>query len=436
MITAKEYAARRRELMSMMQGNSIAVIASGREKVRSKDIHYPYKQATNLTYLCGFAEPESVLVLTPGRAQGECVLFCREKDKLRETWDGYRTGPERAVIDFGVDDAFPIGDLDEILPGMLEGKERVYFSIGRDAEFDRHLMEWVNEVRGKKGRGTPPPGEFVDVDHLLSEMRLIKTAAELKLMRKAGEISARANCRAMKVAKPGIFEYQLQAEIEHEFIHSGASAPAYTSIVGGGANGCILHYVENRKKINNGDLVLIDAGCEFENYAADITRTFPINGKFSPEQAAIYDIVLDAQLQAIAALKPGAPYSGANDATVRVITQGLRDLGILQGDVSELIEQESYKEFYMHSSGHWLGMDVHDVGDYKIDNQWRVYEPGMVVTVEPCIYISPDNKLVAEKWRGLAVRIEDDIAITKTGYEDLTSTVPKTRHDIESLMAG
>ena len=319
---------------------------------------------------------------------------------------------------------------------MLEGKERVYFSIGRDAEFDRHLMEWVNEVRGKKGRGTPPPGEFVDVDHLLSEMRLIKTAAELKLMRKAGEISARAHCRAMKVAKPGIFEYQLQAEIEHEFIHSGASAPAYTSIVGGGANGCILHYVENRKKINNGDLVLIDAGCEFENYAADITRTFPINGKFSPEQAAIYDIVLDAQLQAIAALKPGAPYSGANDATVRVITQGLRDLGILQGDVSELIEHESYKEFYMHSSGHWLGMDVHDVGDYKIDNQWRVYEPGMVVTVEPGIYISPDNKLVAEKWRGLAVRIEDDIAITKTGYEDLTSTVPKTRHDIESLMAG
>ena len=436
MITAKEYAARRRELMAMMAANSIAIVTAAPEKIRSRDTHYPYKQATSLSYLCGFAEPESVLVLIPGREQGECLLFCREKDKLRETWDGYRSGPAGAVSDFAVDDAFPIGDIDEILTGMLEGKERVYYAIGKDADFDRHLMGWINEIREQKNRGSAPPGEFVDLDHLVNEMRLIKTASELKLMRKAGEISARAHCRAMKVSVPGIYEYQLQAEIEHEFMVSGATAPAYTSIVGGGANGCILHYIENRQKINDGELVLIDAGCEYANYAADITRTFPVNGKFSPAQAAIYDIVLQAQAEAIALIVPGAPYNVANDATIAVITEGLRDLGILNGEINELIEQQAYKDFYMHSSGHWLGMDVHDVGDYKIDNQWRIYEPGMVVTVEPGIYISPDNTAVAEKWRGLAVRIEDDIAVTKTGCEDLTAAVPKRRADIESLMAS
>ena len=436
MITANEYKARRRELMSMMAANSIAVITASPEKIRSRDTHYPYKQATSFSYLCGFAEPESVLVLLPGREQGECLLFCREKDKLREIWDGYRSGPEAAVVDYLVDDAFPIGDIDEILPGVLEGRERVYYAIGKDPDFDRHLMSWINDIRDQKDRGSAPPGEFVDLDHLVNEMRLIKTAAELKLMRKAGEISARAHCRAMRISVPGIYEYQLQAEIEHEFMVSGASAPAYTSIVGGGKNGCVLHYIENRKRVNDGDLVLIDAGCEYNNYAADITRTFPVNGKFSAEQAAIYDIVLQAQSEAIAKIVPGAPYNVANDATVAVITQGLRDLGLLDGEVAELIETEAYREFYMHSSGHWLGMDVHDVGDYKIENQWRVYEPGMVVTVEPGIYISPDNTAVAEKWRGMAVRIEDDIAVTKTGHEDLTSGVPKTRGDIELLMAS
>jgi len=431
MITAKEYTARRRELMSTMQGNSIAIVAAAAEKIRSRDTHYPYKQATNLSYLCGFSEPESVLVLIPGRDQGESILFCREKDRLRETWDGYRVGPEGAVADFAMDDAFPIGDLDDILPGLLEGRERVYYAIGKDADFDRHLMGWVSEISGSEA-----PGEFVDLDHIVNEMRLIKTAAELKLMRGAGEISARAHCRAMRAAKPGIYEYQLQAEIEHEFMASGATAPAYTSIVGGGKNGCILHYIENREKINNGDMVLIDAGCEFENYAADITRTFPVNGKYSREQAAIYDIVLEAQVQAMASIAPGAAYNIANQTTIAVITQGLVDLGILNGDVSELIEQHACKDFYKHSSGHWLGMDVHDVGDYKIDGQWREFEPGMVLTVEPGIYISPDNTSVAEQWRGLAVRIEDDVAVTKTGCEDLTAGVPKKRSDIELLMAG
>ena len=422
--------------MAMMQGNSIAVIAAAPEKIRSKDTHYPYKQSTNLSYLSGFPEPQSVMLLIPGRSQGEVVFFCRDKDLLRETWDGYRQGPAGAVQNFGADDAFPIDDIDDILPGMLEGRDRVYYGIGKDAEFDKHLMEWVNGVRDKRGSDAMPPGEFVDLDHLVNEMRLIKSAAEIKLMRKAGEISARAHRRAMQMSRPGLFEYQLQAEIEHEFMLSGATGPAYTSIVGGGKNGCILHYIENRDKLRSGDLVLIDAGCEYQDYAADISRTFPVNGKFSPEQAAIYDIVLASQVAATELIAPGLEYNLANDATVRVITQGLVDLKILQGEVEDLIARGAHRDFYMHNAGHWLGMDVHDVGDYKIDNHWRIYEPGMALTVEPGIYISPDNANVDEKWRGIAVRIEDDMLVTKTGCENLTSEVPSARNEIEQLMAS
>ena len=436
MISQKQYASRRRDLMAMMQGNSIAVIAAAPEKIRSKDTHYPYKQSTNLSYLSGFPEPQSVMLLIPGRSQGEVVFFCRDKDPLRETWDGYRQGPAGAVQNFGADDAFPIDDIDDILPGMLEGRDRVYYGIGKDAEFDKHLMEWVNGVRDKRGSDAMPPGEFVDLDHLVNEMRLIKSAAEIKLMRKAGEISARAHRRAMQMSRPGLYEYQLQAEIEHEFMLSGATGPAYTSIVGGGKNGCILHYIENRDKLRSGDLVLIDAGCEYQDYAADISRTFPVNGKFSSEQAAIYDIVLASQMAATELIAPGLEYNLVNDATVRVITQGLVDLKILQGDVEDLIARGAYRDFYMHNAGHWLGMDVHDVGDYKIDNHWRIYEPGMALTVEPGIYISPDNTNVDEKWRGIAVRIEDDMLVTKTGCENLTSEVPSARDEIEQLMAS
>jgi Xaa-Pro aminopeptidase len=436
MISQKEYASRRSDLMAMMQANSIAVIAAAPQRVRSNDTYYPFKQSTNLSYLSGFPEPGSVMLLIPGREQGEVVFFCRDKDPLRETWDGFRYGPAGTVSHFGADDAFPIDDIDEILPGMLEGKDRVYYAIGKDADFDKQLMIWVQDVKGRRGSDAVPPGEFVDLDHLVNEMRLIKSAAEIKLMRKAGEISARAHCRAMEICRPGLYEYQLQAEIEHEFVRSGAVGPAYTSIVGGGKNGCVLHYIENREKLKAGELVLIDAGCEYQDYAADITRTFPINGKFSPQQAAIYDIVLAAQAAAIEMIAPGLEYNLANDATVRVITQGLVDLNILNGDVDALIEQGAHRDFYMHNAGHWLGMDVHDVGDYKIDNQWRVYEPGMVVTVEPGIYISPDNTNVDEQWRGIAVRIEDDVLVTKAGCEDITSMVPKTREQIEALMAG
>jgi Xaa-Pro aminopeptidase len=436
MITNKEYTARRKELMSLMHSNSIAIISAAPEKVRSRDTHYPYKQNVNLSYLCGFPEPESVLVLIPGRAQGEMVLFCRDKDPLRETWDGYREGPEGAVSNFGADDAFPVADIDDILPNLIEGKDRLYYAIGKDPEFDRHLMDWVNHVRNQRGNGALPPGEFVDLDHFINEMRLFKTAGELKIMRKAAEISVSAHSRAMKASKPGVFEYQLQAEIEHEFAVHGSAGAAYTSIVGGGKNGCILHYIENKDALKDGDLVLIDAGCEYQNYAADITRTFPVNGKFSDEQAAIYDIVLQAQTDAIAVIGPGIEYNKTNEATVLAITQGLVDLGILHGDVDELIANEAHREFYMHGAGHWLGMDVHDVGDYKIDGQWRVYEPGMVVTIEPGIYIAPGNPNVDKKWHGIAVRIEDDIVVTKDGNENITAGVPKKRDDIEALMVG
>ena len=422
--------------MAMMQSNSIAVIAAAPEKIRSKDTYYPYKQSTNLTYLSGFPEPESVMLLIPGRQQGEVVFFCRDKDPLRETWDGYRQGPEGAVQNFGADDAFPINDIDDILPGLLEGRDRVYYSIGKDAEFDRHLMEWVNGVRDKHGSDFTSPGEFVDLDHLVSEMRLIKSAAEIKLMRKAAEISARAHRRAMQASRPGLYEYQLQAEMEHEFMLFGATGPAYTSIVGGGKNGCVLHYIENSDKLRSGDLVLIDAGCEYQNYAADITRTFPVNGRFSRQQAAIYDIVLASQAAAMEMIAPGLEYHLANEAIVRVITQGLVDLKILKGDVDELIARDAHRDFYMHNSGHWLGMDVHDVGDYKIDNHWRIYEPGMMLTVEPGIYIDPNNMTVDEQWRGIAVRIEDDLLVTANGYENLSVEVPSGRQEIEQLMAS
>ncbi|MDA8789169.1 Xaa-Pro aminopeptidase [bacterium] len=435
MISKKEYAARRKDLMSMMADNSIAVIAAAPEKVRSKDTLYPYKQSTNFSYLSGFSEPCSVMLLIPNRQQGECVLFCRDKDPLRETWDGLRLGPIEAKQALAFDDAFPIDDIDDILPGLLEGKSHIYYSAGKDKAFDKQLIQWVDEVTLDKESDSEPCCEQVDLDHLLAELRLIKSAAEIKLMRKAADISAEAHCRAMRFCQPGQYEYQLQAEIEHQFMMSGATGPAYTSIVGGGKNACILHYIENQSALKSGDLVLIDAGCEYQNYAADITRTFPINGKFSTAQAAIYDIVLAAQTAAINCISPGVTYDQANKATIEVITQGLVELGILKGDVEQLITEGTYREFYMHSVSHWLGMDVHDVGDYKINNQWRVYEAGMLLTIEPGIYIAADNQNVDKKWRGIAVRIEDDILVTKAGREVLTDGVPKQRDQIESLMA-
>ncbi|MCC6295603.1 MAG: Xaa-Pro aminopeptidase [Pseudomonadales bacterium] len=436
MITPQEFARRRRDLMAMMGKNSIAILTAAPERVRSRDTHYPFRQDSDFYYLSGFPEPEAVLVLLPKRPDGEFILFCRERDRAREIWDGYRAGPEGARELYSADDAFPIADIDDILPGLLEGRDRVYYALGRNRAFDGRLLDWLDGIRARARAGAVPPEEFVDLDHLLHEMRLFKSAKELGVMRKAGAISARAHCRAMRAARPGLYEYQLQAEIEHAFASEGARHPAYGSIVGGGANACVLHYVENSAPLQDGDLVLIDAGCEYQHYAADITRTFPVNGKFSAPQQALYEVVLAAQLAAIAAVRAGNHWDEPHKATVRVITEGLVELSLLKGKVEDLIASNAYAQFYMHRAGHWLGMDVHDVGDYKVDNEWRLLEPGMVMTVEPGIYVAPDNRKVAKKWRGIGIRIEDDVAITRKGPEVLTAGVPKTIADIEHLMAS
>lgn len=435
-ITKKEFAERRQELMAMMEPNSIAIVPAAQVKVRNRDCDYAYRQDSDFLYLSGFEEPEAVLVLAPGREHGEYVLFCRERDREMEIWNGYRAGPEGAVNDFGASDAFPIGDLDDILPGLIEGRERVYYAMGNQPEFDRQVMTWVNTIRSKARTGANPPGEFIDLHHLLHDMRLYKSKREIKVMQAAADMSVAAHIRAMEVCEPGMMEYALEAEFLHEFTRCGSRAPAYTSIVGGGANGCILHYIENNAVLNDGDLVLIDAGAEYQYYAADITRTFPVNGTFSEPQKALYEVVLKAQLAAIRVAKPGNSWNAPHDATVKVITQGLVKLGLLTGKVDELIEAEAYRQFYMHRAGHWLGMDVHDVGDYKVGGEWRVLEEGMVLTVEPGIYVSPDDMDVDEQWRGIGIRIEDDVAITAKGNKVLTAKVPKKVDEIEALMAA
>ncbi|MGK0498464.1 MAG: Xaa-Pro aminopeptidase [Oceanicoccus sp.] len=434
-ISKQEFARRRKNLMAEMEPNSIAIVPAARETTRNRDVDYPFRQDSDFYYLTGFAEPEAVLVLLPGRKHGQYILFCRDRDPKMELWNGYRAGPEGACADYGADDAFPVSDIDDILPGLLEGRERVYYAMGRHQEFDHKVMKWVNIIRAQVRTGAQPPGEFLDLDHMLHDLRLYKSAAEIRVMKKAGQISAGAHVRAMQFCKPGVKEFQLEAEIQHQFGLKGARFPAYSSIVGSGNNGCILHYTENQDVIKDGDLVLIDAGCELEHYAADITRTFPANGVFSEEQKALYELVLKSQLAAIKTIKPGNHWNQAHDATVKVITKGLVELGLLKGTVSKLIEKGAYKEFYMHRAGHWLGMDVHDVGDYKVGNQWRVLEEGMAMTVEPGIYVSPGNKKVAKKWRGIGIRIEDDVVVTKDGCEVLTNDVPKTVKEIEALMA-
>jgi Xaa-Pro aminopeptidase len=434
-ISKQEFARRRKNLMAQLEPNSIAIVPAATEKIRNRDADYPFRQDSDFYYLSGFAEPDAVMVLLPGRKLGQYILFCRDRDPAMELWNGYRAGPEGACADYGADDAFPVSDIDDILPGLLEGRERVYYAMGRHEEFDRTVMKWVNVIRSRVRNGAHPPGEFLDLDHLLHDLRLYKSAAEVRIMHKAGKISAAAHIRAMQHCRPGVTEYQLEAEILHEFGRNGARFPAYNSIVGAGRNGCILHYVENKDIVKDGDLVLIDAGCELEHYAADITRTFPANGRFSKEQKALYELVLKAQLAAIAQIKPGNHWNQSHDATVKVITKGLLELGLLKGSLAKLIEKEAYKDFYMHRAGHWLGMDVHDVGDYKIGDEWRVLEEGMVMTVEPGIYVAPDNAKVAKKWRGIGIRIEDDVLVTKDGCKVLTSDVPKAVADIEALMA-
>jgi Xaa-Pro aminopeptidase len=435
-IPRAEFARRRQHLMALMEPDSIAIVPAAREQVRSRDTEYPFRQDSDFHYLSGFGESGAVMVLVPGREHGEFVMFCRERDPERELWLGRRLGPQGACEHYGADDAFPIGDIDDILPGLIEGRERVYYSMGRSAEFDRQVMTWVNSIRARESSGAVPPGELTDLDHMLHDLRLIKSAAELRLLRRAGEITAAAHCRAMRYCRPGVYEYQLEAEILHEFAMAGARQPAYPSIVGGGANACIMHYIDNAARLRRGDLVLIDAGCEWQGYAADVTRTFPVNGRFSRRQRALYDVVLAAQAAAIDAIRPGHHWNQPHDATVEVITEGLVALGLLKGRVSSLIRKGAYREFYMHRAGHWLGLDVHDVGDYRVGEEWRLLEPGMVLTVEPGLYVSPDNTRVPPQWRGVGIRIEDDVAVTAQGCELLTDGVPRSAEEIEALMAA
>lgn len=435
-ISKKEYALRRSALAENMGENAIAILPSSKLLTRNNDAEYPFRQDSDFYYLTGFNEPEAVLALIPGREHGEAVLFCRERDPAKEMWDGKILGPDGAIQKLGVDDAFPVTDIDEILPGLIEGRDKVFYALGRDPQFDARIMEWVNVIRSKVRSGAHPPGEFVALEYPLHELRLFKSKAEQKLMQRAGEISAQAHINAMKASKPGLYEYSLEAELLYHFVREGARFPAYSTIVGAGDNACILHYIENNEKLKDGDLVLIDAGCELDCYASDITRTFPVNGKFTEAQAEIYQIVLDAQIAAIEATKPGNHWNHPHEAAVDVIVDGLIELGVLKGTREEVLETESYKQFYMHRTGHWLGLDVHDVGEYKTGGEWRVLEPGMALTVEPGIYIARGSKGVAKKYQGIGVRIEDDVVVTKSGNKVMTESVPKSISEIETLMAG
>jgi Xaa-Pro aminopeptidase len=435
MIDRKEYARRRKQLMRIIGSDAICIVPAAPERLRNNDSHYPYRQDSDFQYLTGFPEPEAVLALIPGREHGEAILFCRERDREREAWDGARAGAEGAVGDYAMDDAFPIGDIDDILPGMIEGRSRVYYHFGRDAEFDVKLIGWVNRVREQIRQGARAPHEFIALGHILHDLRLYKTRAELRVMRRAAKIAAEAHVRAMRATRPGMNEHEIEAELLHTFRKHGAVA-SYEPIVGGGANGCVLHYRANNAPLKDGDLLLIDAGAEYQCYASDITRTFPVNGKFSPAQRALYDIVLAAQRAAIAEVRAGRPFIAYHDKAVHVITAGLVKLGLLKGSVDKNIREQTYKRFYMHKTGHWLGLDVHDVGDYRIDGEYRELEPGMVVTVEPGIYIAPDAKNIPAQWRGIGIRIEDDIVVTRGEPEIITGAVPSDPDEIEALMAG
>ncbi len=434
-VKPKEFQRRRRQLLNMMEKGDIAILPAANVRMRNRDVEHRYRQDSDFFYLTGFAEPEAVAVFIPGRKHGEYILFCRERDPLMETWNGPRAGQDGACEIYAADDSFPIDDIDEILPGLMENTQRVFHSMGYNKEFDKHVINWVNSLRDKARSGVHAPGEFVALDNLLHEMRLFKSAAEIRTMKQAAKISVAAHQGIMRACKPGMMEYELEAELLYEFTRKGSVAPAYNSIVGGGANGCILHYVENRAEMQDGDLVLVDAGCEFECYASDITRTFPINGKFSKPQRALYEVVLAAQLAAIEQVKPGKHWNDPHNAAVRVITEGLVELGILKGRVPTLIKKEAYKPYYMHRTGHWIGMDVHDVGDYKLGDEWRVLEKGMVMTVEPGLYIPAGSKGVAKKWWNIGIRIEDDVLVTKEGYDVLSGALEKTPDDIEALMA-
>lgn len=433
MITQQEYQARRKKLAQHLPEGSIAIIPAAHEALRNGDTYYRFRQDSNFYYLTGFNEPDVLLLLIAGQ-EGQSILFNRPHDPAEEQWTGKRLGQEGALTELGMHAAFPIGSISEELPKLLGGKSAIYYAVARYPELEKIIMDALIVLKKQIRRGVKVPDCLCDLEPILGEMRLFKSNTELDLMRQAARISVEAHLQAMRRCKHMQYEYQLEAELIYEFTRQGCRSVAYDPIVGSGENACILHYIDNNQPLHQGDLVLIDAGGEYENYAADITRTFPVSGQFSPEQKSIYELVLKSQKAVIAAIKPGLPWNAMQQITLRILTAGLCELGILQGDVDELIASEAYKPFYMHNSGHWLGLDVHDCGTYRINGEWRPLKPGMVLTVEPGLYISSNTPGVDKRWWGIGVRIEDDVAVTETGHEVLTAALPVEVADIEALM--
>ncbi|MDS4041916.1 MAG: Xaa-Pro aminopeptidase [Candidatus Competibacter sp.] len=446
-IPSSTFARRRRTLMERMGPGSVALLPAAPPAPRNRDVHYPYRQDSDFYYLTGFPEPEALAVLVPGGEQ-EFLLFCRDRDPQMEIWHGRRAGPQGAMERYGVDNAHPIAEIDKRLPPLLENRERVFYAIGYNSDLDRRVVDWIGQVRAKARSGVRAPVTFVALEHLLHAMRLRKEPEEIAVMRESARIAVEAHCRAMQSCRPGMIEYEIEAEILRTFLRNGAGW-SYPAIVAGGDNSCILHYTENNARLQDGDLLLIDAGAEMDGYASDITRTFPVNGRFSGEQRAIYDLVLTAQKAAIDKVRPGCRFNEPHDAAARALTEGLVELGLLRGDADELIKAEKHKQFYMHRTGHWLGMDVHDVGDYKTGDDWQVFEPGMVTTIEPGLYIPIGSKVVDESWARfgvhletdlderwwrIGIRIEDDVLVTEGEPEVLTAAAPKEIDEIEALM--
>jgi Xaa-Pro aminopeptidase len=424
-------AARRRRLAQAMPG-AVALVPTAPESLRNRDTHYPYRYDSYFHYLTGFEEPEAVLVLVAD-AEPRSILFCRERNPEREIWDGHRHGPEGARARFGFDEARPIATLDDVMPALLADRAALWYPVGADAQWDARVMRWLNAVRANARSGVAAPQQLHDVRAPLDELRLLKDAQELALMRKAGAISSVAHQRAMRAARPGRNEYEIEAELLYEFRRQGAQFPAYWPIVAGGANACVLHYVSNDAPLADGALVLIDAGCELQGYAADITRTFPVNGRYSGAQREVYELVLAAQHAAIDKVRAGNAWNEPHDAAVKVLAQGMLDLKLLSGSLDTVLEKEAYKRYYMHRTGHWLGMDVHDAGEYKHAGAWRTLVPGMTLTVEPGLYIRAADD-VPERLRDIGVRIEDDVLVTEGACEVLTAQAPKSIADIEALM--
>jgi Xaa-Pro aminopeptidase len=422
------YAERRRRLAAAI-GDGVAVIPTAPERVRNRDSHYPYRFDSHFYYLSGFGEPEAVLVLVGNKS----LLFCREKNPERETWDGFRYGPDAARERFGFDEAHPIASLDQEMARLLENRPALYYPMGADAQWDARAIRWLNAVRERVRAGIAAPERVQDVRALIDDMRLVKDAHELAIMRRAARIAAQAHRRAMQRARPGRTEYEVEAELLYEFRRNGAQFPAYSPIVAGGANACVLHYVANDAPLRDGDLLLIDAGCELDGYASDITRTFPVNGRFSAGQREVYEVVLAAQRAAMDKVRPGCGWNEPHDAAVKVLAQGLIDLKLIAGALDEVLEKETYKRFYMHRTGHWLGLDVHDAGEYKRQGDWRALAPGMTLTVEPGLYIRAEDD-VPERLRNIGIRIEDDVLVTDAGCEVITAEAPKAIADIEALM--